>query len=329
MATSIHHSTIKAAEKQGIVLSVDGSIVRAFIPSKAVLAYGVSGKDAIKQVLAAVEIKEYTEGDIKFVPVEGSINGQLEHSSGDLSKQTATPFGLLADLKGNKIEWEGQSDDTMPTVTVEVVDNIEDTLSKDTPFEEDPEPKPVVDDTPVVKRNEHGVPLDGAIAYREGITAADCPFSSEGEDDEEYQRFLDWNDEWDAAADSAEEDNTEGGGSVVKSKYRTKYKEEGHPNHCGDWLAELLNNYCVGEKHTDLITFENICSMNGVDTSKYKREGVGWQGRIRMTGRNLLAKKVYQNRKIIVPEPDRGGTMEIEAPADWLSAQRFSKPEAK
>lgn len=323
MATSIHHSTVKSAEKQGIVLSVEGSVIRAFIPSKAVLAYGVSGKDAIKQVLAAAEIRDYTEGDIKYVPDGAKAIGSLQHSSGDMSVEQSTPTGLLELIKGGKVTWEGQSDDTMPTVTVETVDTIEDT------FEEDQHPKdPPVDDRPVIKRNENGVPFDGAIAYKEGITAADCPFSSEGDEDE-YAAFEKWNEEWDAAADTAEEEKGEGGGSVVKSKYRTKYKEEGHPNHCGDWLAELLNNYCVGDKHTDLVTFENICSMNGVDTSKYKREGIGWQGRIRMTGRNLLAKKVYQNRKIIVPEPDRGGTMEIEAPADWLSAQRFSKPEAK
>jgi hypothetical protein len=169
------------------------------------------------------------------------------------------------------------------------------------------------------------VPLDGAVAYKEGITAADCPFSSEGDDEEEYTRFEKWNEEWDAAADEAQaEEDAEGkGGSVVSSKYRIKYAEEGHPNHCGDWLAELLNNYCIGEKNTDLAMFETICGLNGVDTSKYRREGNGWQGRIRMTGRNLLAKRVFEAKNIVVPNKDGGDPVTLDAPADWLSAQRY------
>ena len=333
MATTIHHSTIKSAEKQGISLTVDGSIIRAFIPATGTVVYGVSGNDAVKQAIAARQLFEasgevyrYRHGD------DPKTIGRIEDTQQFLlSVETTTPvnFQKMASIAF------APTDDEFPASVVASVATIEETLDPpadaDTAFVEDAHPKdPPVDATPVIKRNADGVALDGAIAYREGVTAADCPYSSEGEDDdddEEYENFLRWNDEWDAAADEAEEEEGKDGGSVVASKYRTKYKEEGHPNHCGDWLANLLNNYCVGDKNTDLVAFEQICSMNGVDTGKYKREGVGWQGRIRMTGRNLLAKRVFQTGKIIVPELDGGATMEIAAPADWLSAQRYSKPE--
>jgi hypothetical protein len=47
-----------------------------------------------------------------------------------------------------------------------------------------------------------------------------------------------------------------------------------------------------------------------------------------MTGRNLLAKKVYASRKITVPNLDGGDNVTLEAPADWISAQRFVSPKA-
>jgi len=252
------------------------------------------------------------------------------------------PDGTFMNADGTRSVIDGE-----PQPTGDEVDNIEDTLegdrepAADTPdqepagkngsdFAEDAHPKePPQIAVPPVKRNENGVPYDGAIAYREGITAADCPYSSEEDGNDEYEDFVRWNEEWDNAADEAEDEDGEKSGSVVASKYRTKYKEMGHANHCGDWLAELLNNYVLGDKNTDLERFEEICNLNEVDTSKYKRDGVGWQGRIRMTGRNLLAKKVFQRGYIIVPNVDGGDAVKIEAPADWLSAQRYSKPEAK
>lgn len=346
MATTIHHTTKKSAEKQGIMLEVEGAIVRAYIPANGMLAFGVSGQDAVKQVLAAQDIFNKSSENVRYrVGEEFKQRGYLEKNgktgNAEPSITTGTPVELLKLWEDGVIDW---NDGT-------IVDNIEDTLSnqqpivsKDengnpiphevSPFVEDKHPKdPAPDSRPIVARSENGVALDGGVAYREGITAADCPFSSETEDDEEYARFEKWNEEWDAAADEAtDEEEGSKGGSVVSSKYRTRYAEMGHPTHCGDWLAELLNNYCIGDRNTDLETAERIFALNGVDTSKYKREGVGWQGRIRMTGRNLLAKKVFAAGKIVVPDtngqhPDQ--TVTIEAPADWMSAQRYNKPEAK
>ena len=136
----------------------------------------------------------------------------------------------------------------------------------------------------------NGVPTSGTLAYKEGVVAGDCPYM---EDDPEFNR---WNDEWDAAADEHELANKPPKvGSVVTNRYRAIYSESGHPTHCGDALAIFLNNMCSNKAGTNLELFERICQMNGVDLSKYNRTTKGWQGRLRMTGRNLLAKRVLEN----------------------------------
>jgi hypothetical protein len=185
-----------------------------------------------------------------------------------------------------------------------------DTSSSPVNFEED---KP---------RNINGIPADGAVAYRQGIMTADCPFEEASDEAEAW--YTAWDEAADAAVD-AEEDDAKSG-SVVNAKYRARYAEQGHPTHCGDALAVLLNNHCAGTSATNLELFEHICGLNGVDTSKYNRTSRGWQGRIRMTGRNMLAKKVYANGgKVVMPETLGG---EVQMPADWMSAQRFKNVKA-
>ncbi len=156
------------------------------------------------------------------------------------------------------------------------------------------------------------IPLDGGIAYKEGWFAGDCPYL---EDDPEFQR---WNDEWDAAADDheAQANAAPKVGSVVTNRYRAKYSESGHPTHCGDELALYLNSLCNNKAGTNLELFEQICQMNGVDLSKYSRTGKGWQGRLRMTGRNLLAKRILSNNgKLILPE---WAGSERQFDEDWI-----------
>jgi hypothetical protein len=167
------------------------------------------------------------------------------------------------------------------------------------------------------------VPEDGAEAYRLGFSAADCPFSSETEGDEEYDKFIEWNADWDAAADEAEPEPV---GSVVKEEYRARYAEMGHPTHCGDWLAEFLNDQCiVGEgKETDLARFEAICNANGVSLAKYNRTTNGWQGRLRMTGRNLLKAVVVRTGFILVPNID-GLNDRYDADPEWRAAKMPKK----
>lgn len=149
----------------------------------------------------------------------------------------------------------------------------------------------------------NGVPVHGGEAYREGVVAGDCPFM---EEDPDFNR---WNTEWDEAADLQMEIEKAARppavGSVITNRYRARYSEDGHPTHCGDALATKLNELCANKGGTNLELFEAICTANGVSLAKYKREGKGWQGRLRMTGRNLLAKKVAEN----------GGKLAL--PADW------------
>jgi len=156
----------------------------------------------------------------------------------------------------------------------------------------------------------NGIPTSGAIAYKEGVMAGDCPFL-EGSPEADI-----WYTEWDEAADKATADGEKpkGPGSVVTNRYRAHYSDLGHPTHCGDELAILLNNICSNKAGTNLQIFEAICVANGVNLSKYDRKAKGWQGRLRMTGRNLLAKKVRENNGVLkMPDGD-----EYRLSQDWV-----------
>lgn len=163
----------------------------------------------------------------------------------------------------------------------------------------------------------NGVPTNGELAYKEGILAGDCPYP-----EEDWSNFYRWNSEWDDAADKHEEEATKPSkiGSVVTNRYRAKYSESGHPTHCGDALATLLNSLCSNKAGTNLDLFEMICSLNGVDLSKYNRTTKGWQGRLRMTGRNLLAKRMVEaGGKLRLP--DQLGSEHVLG-TDWVEEAR-------
>ena len=161
-----------------------------------------------------------------------------------------------------------------------------------------------------------GTPTNGGLAYTEGFFAGDCPYI---EGDPDFDR---WNTEWDNAADEREATITKLAkiGSVVTNRYRAKYSESGHPTHCGDALATLLNSLCANKAGTNLELFEMICAMNGVDLSKYNRTTRGWQGRLRMTGRNLLAKRLIQNGGKL-KLPDELG-WEFTLDPDWVEESK-------
>ena len=170
----------------------------------------------------------------------------------------------------------------------------------------------------------NGVAKDGKVAYKEGTPAADCPYLEESDD------FARWNEDWDTAADeaSAEETKEAKVGSVVTNRYRAQYSEMGHPTHCGDELAVLLNAICQNKAGTNLEMFTAICAANGVDLTRYKSNSKGWQGRLRMTGRNLLSKKVYeQHGRLNMPF---GYAPEFyQLTEDWLMSVKIKfKPKA-
>jgi hypothetical protein len=161
----------------------------------------------------------------------------------------------------------------------------------------------------------NGIPTDGGIAYKEGFFAGECPYMEEDPD------FVRWNNEWDEAADQHEvETNRPRVGSVVTNRYRAVYSESGHPTHCGDDLANLLNSVCVNKAGTNLDIFERICEANGVDLHKYNRTTKGWQGRLRMTGRNLLAKKVADNNGMLVMPEGLGDYRQLDE--EWVEHTR-------
>jgi len=98
----------------------------------------------------------------------------------------------------------------------------------------------------------------------------------------------------------------------------------GHPTTCGDELANLLNNLCLTKSGIDMPRFEAICMANGVDLSKYNRTTNGWQGRLRMTGRNILAGKVFAAGGVVLP-PIEGAEPQYQLSSDWMASRRKVK----
>jgi len=290
----IHHTQLKKAEKMGVMLSEDeNSGIRGYWPERAILIRAESVADVMREMQAAQAL----------APRFQLISAMGNEAFAVLNEQNDVLAGspmLLSEahtiIQGGKDEWERA------------------------------EPMEDLGEQPSVTEQAKGtgpVPEDGGEAFRQGFSAADCPFSSETEDEEEYEKFEQWNADWDAAADEEEPEPT---GSVVKDEYRARYAEMGHPTHCGDWLAEFLNDQCiVGEgKETDLIRFEAICNANGVSLEKYNRTNNGWQGRLRMTGRNLLKAVVVRTGHILVPNMD-GLLDKYEADPEWLAAKAPKK----
>jgi hypothetical protein len=134
------------------------------------------------------------------------------------------------------------------------------------------------------------------------------------------------------------EEEPESSGSVVAARYRVIYKETGRSGiGCGDWLDTLLTEICsttsvvvMGEdgkvdkdatSTNRLAPFEAICAANGVSTEKYDRTRNGWQGRIRMSGRNMLARVIYYSGVLKMPDTIDGGR-EYPVPQDWKDAAK-------
>jgi len=284
---AIHHQIKKQAERYGFTLEESGELVRAFMPSRGVQIFGVSGKDAFNQALSYHNIAE-RDSDMVFEPLTvGSTVGWLRNANnGHRTEQVMTPTELYRSW--GELTW--------------------------TANEPDPEQDEPVD---TVERSEKGVPLNGGIAHKEGIMAGDNPFEEGTEEGDQ------WDEEWDEAAEAVpDEEDVEK--SVVSEKYRAIYKERGHPTHCGDDLAVLLNNLCLTKENTDISRFEAICDANGVSLAKYDRTRNGWQGRLRMTGRNLLARKVWANDGVLNMPADWEQPY-YQMSQEWLSTRPFKK----
>lgn len=116
--------------------------------------------------------------------------------------------------------------------------------------------------------------------------------------------------------------------SVVKGTYKAKYRDRGETvrkpkgfskkaakrSTC-DWLAFEIGTRTLDEKaKLQLEPFVAILEANGVKHDHWKREGRGWQGRLRMTGRLALQRVVAENGVLALPD----GT-EVKAPASWVA----------
>lgn len=128
--------------------------------------------------------------------------------------------------------------------------------------------------------------------------------------------------------DAEGDEDEERSGSVVPDRFKKRYAEQGHAGHCGDWLAVTLNGLVQvldGKKTvTDLDRLEAIATANAVDAARVDKLGTatpGWQGRYRMTVRNMLTKKVADKGFLFVPDGcGVKGDQELTAPKEWCVA---------
>lgn len=115
-----------------------------------------------------------------------------------------------------------------------------------------------------------------------------------------------------------DEAEIEGGRVIVAPKYRAAYAERGNPNHCGDWLAGMLDGQFVvadpetGTPYFDTSAFTACLVENGVELSgkwaALPQSGQkGWVGRYRMNGRQRLERRVAEVGQLIV----RGETYRV------------------
>ena len=294
-----NRSQQKKLQAMGCTVQVHDDHVTTFWPMYSLQIHGVNITEAISQMEAAQVLKEYYP-DATFRHSPDNLRMvNLEHQGLYLSDSYKTPHELLVIMENG-----GGFDQRFD-------------LSALMPGEQDPEQ--IEPEQPADVERINGIPTNGAIAHKEGIASGDCPYDTE----ENYEEFERWNREWDEAADAAEEEE-EPSGSVVKDKFRARYAELGHPSHCGDWLADILNNLLKANGQTDMERCKAIYEANGVDMSKYKTSGNGWQGRYRMTGRNKLAKLLFDREFLLAP--GLNGEMEqYPVPAEWKATQRFVK----
>jgi hypothetical protein len=290
-----NRSQNKKLQAMGCTVQVHPDHVSVFWPTHALHIHGATITEAIAQMEAAQAIKAAVEGATFHHSPDNVRMVNVEFQGEWLSDGYKTPHELFTMMQ----EGRGFASTFKPSELMEG------------------EPNPEAE--PTVERVE-GIPANGGVAFKEGIASADCPYDSE----ENYDEFERWNREWDEAADEKEDEEDKPSGSVVKDKYRAIYAERGHPAHCGDWLADILNNLVIANGQTDIERFESICEANGVNMSKYKRTGNGWQGRFRMTGRNMLARKLFSAEFLLAPDMN-GEIQRYPVPQEWKDQQRFAK----
>lgn len=115
--------------------------------------------------------------------------------------------------------------------------------------------------------------------------------------------------------DLSHEDDEETTHTVVPRKYKERYKERGNPDHCSDWLADLLTDYTgtkneKGKRVTDIDAMQNIAQINGIDRDWPNLNN----GQRAMNWRNMLRKRVFDAQVLVLPDE------EAVPPQEWLDA---------
>jgi len=306
---TIHHSQLKKAERMGVTLTEytrNGAMgVSAHWPKKNWRISGANAGHALSGMAALQKIDEANANT--FI-----------HSVDETG--TKIILGVIAVVEDvANTNWLVHEEYLSPTESYSALVNLMDGGSELIEIDrEQGDEDPNESERPDEPRMPNGVPVNGGMAFREGVPNDANPFDEGSEEAEE------WYEDWDEAY-TADEAESEKGGSVVNEKYRAKYAELGHPTHCGDWLAVLLNNLVGTGERTNLELFETICSMNNVSLAKYKRTGTGWQGRLRMTGRNLLARKIWEAGGAFAVPPICNAQGYFQAPSDWMMSQKYAK----
>lgn len=138
------------------------------------------------------------------------------------------------------------------------------------------------------------------------------------------------------ASEGYDEDGEREGGSVVAPHYKRQYAEDGHPNNNGDWLngifAELKLVVVEGKKtRTDVQGLNTLFAENGIISEDHKFGGAfhgtaprtnGWQGLFRMSGGNMLRRKI-SDAGVLIAFGER-----IEVP-EAFAAKHRTKVKAK
>ena len=113
--------------------------------------------------------------------------------------------------------------------------------------------------------------------------------------------------------------------SVVRHTYKARYAEKparglskkAGKRTCGDWLAVQIGQLCLTESdQLDVAKFDALLDANGIERHhKWNRTTKGWQGRLRMSGRMVLARVVAEaNGELVVP-----GEANRQAPRAWVA----------
>lgn len=109
-------------------------------------------------------------------------------------------------------------------------------------------------------------------------------------------------------------------GATYKERYAARAAEKGRKDKaakrsCCDWLADQLAKLVLNEdkkRSLNVDAFEQLLEANAIRHEAWKREGKGWQGRFRMSGRLALQREVAESGVLVTADGE-----EIRAPKAW------------